>query len=154
MSKIWTLSIVALIAIVVLGCNKSDTETKSELSEGQTQSEVNTQFDQTENKTPEDSASESAGTSSENPTFKDYEYPVANYDGAFSSGNIESASYFTQDDLSKVLEFYDKKFPGSGIQAGTTTNFSKENPDGSHVSATVSEVGDKTQIILKLESKM
>ena len=92
-----------------------------------------------------------AGTSRVDPAFKDYEYPDADFDGTFSMGNTVSVSYFSQDDFSKVVEFYNQKFPGTAIQSGTTTNFSKTNPDGSYLAATITQVGDKTQIILRLD---
>ena len=85
------------------------------------------------------------------PVFKDYEYPDAEFDGTFSMGNTVSVSYFSQDDFSEVVKFYNQKFLGTGIQSGTSRNFSKKNPDGSYISATISPVSDKTQIILKLE---
>ena len=100
---------------------------------------------------PEGSTGKAAGASSVDPAFKDYEYPDADFDGTFSMGNTVSVSYFSQDDFSKVVEFYNQKFSGAAIQSGTTTHFAKTNPDGSYLSATITQVGDKTQIILKLE---
>ena len=128
MRKLWILSIVTLMT---LGCSRSDTEVNSNLPEGGTV--------------------RPAGASNIDPAFKDYEYPAADFDGTFSMGNMVSVSYFSQDDFSKVVAFYNQKFPGTAIQSGTVTNFSKTNPDGNHMGATISQVGDKTQIILKLE---
>ena len=132
---------------MVFGFTKSDTEATSQLPEGKTKSEVVSQVDPKEQQMDEDRTGGPAG----DPAFKGYEYPAADFDGTFSMGNIISVSYFSQDDFSKVVEFYNEKFPGSAIQSGTTKHFSKENPDGSHLSATITQVGDKTQIILKLE---
>ena len=148
MRKLWIFSIAALM---VLGCTKSDTEATSKLPEGKTKSEVVSQVDPKEQKMAEDRTGGPAGASNIDPVFKDYEYPAADFDGTFSMGNTVSVSYFSQDDFSKVVEFYGQKFPGTAIQSGTTTNFSKKNPDGSHLGANISPVGDKTQIILKLE---
>ena len=150
MRKLWIFSIAALM---VLGCTKSDTGATSKLSEGKTKSEVVSQVDPKEQKMAEDRTGGPAGASNIDPAFKDYEYPAADFDGTFSMGNIVSVSYFSQDDFAKVVEFYNQKFPGTAIQSGTTTHFAKNNPDGSHISATISQVGDKIQIILKLEGK-
>ena len=148
MRKLWIFSIAALM---VLGCTRSDTEVNSKLPEGKTKSEVVSQVDPIKKNMAEDRTGRPAGASNIDPAFKDYEYPAADFDGTFSTGDTVSVSYFSQDDFSKVVEFYNQKFPGTAIQSGTTTHFSKENPDGSHLSATISPVGDKTQIILKLE---
>ena len=150
MRKLWIFSIATLM---VLGCNKSDTEVNSKLPEGETKSEVVSQVDPKEKKMAEDRTGGPAGVSNIDPVFKDYEYPGADFDGTFSMENTVSVSYFSQDDFSKVVEFYNQKFPGTAIQSGTTTNFSKKNPDGSRLAATISQVGDKTQIILRLERK-
>jgi hypothetical protein len=122
----------------------------TELPEGKIKSKVVSQVDPRENMV-QDKTGGPAGANNIDPVFKDYEYPSAAFDGTFSMGNIVSVSYFSQDDFSKVVEFYDQKFPGTSIQSGTTKIFSKKNQDGSHLSATISPVGDKTQIILKLE---
>lgn len=151
MRKLWIFSIAALM---VFGCAKSDKEVNSKLPEGRINSDVVSQADQKEKKMAEDRTGGPAGTSNIDPAFNGYEYPSADFDGTFSSGNIVSASYFSRDDFSKVVEFYNQKFSGTSIQSGTVTNFSKNNPDGSHLSATISQVGDKTQIILKLERKI
>jgi hypothetical protein len=119
--------------------------------ESKTNSEAVSQRAPNEEKMAEEKTSGPAGAHNIDPAFKDYEYPAAVFDGTFSMGNIVSVSYFSQDDFAKVVEFYKQKFPGTAIQSGTITNFSKQNPDGSHLSATISPVGDKTQIILKLE---
>lgn len=122
----------------------------TELPEGKTKSRVVSQVEPQE-KMAEDRTGGPAGANNVDPVFKDYEYPGADFDGTFSMGNTVSVSYFSQDDFSKVVEFYNQKFPGTAIQSGTTKNFSKKNQDGSHLSATISPVGDKIQIILKLE---
>jgi len=150
MRKLWIFSVAALIA---LGCSKSDTEVDSKLPEGKTKSEVVSQVDLIEKNITEDRTGRLAGASNIDPVFKDYEYPAADFDGTFSSGDTVSVSYFSQDDFSKVVDFYNQKFPGTAIQSGTITNFSKENPDGSNLAATISQVGDKTQIILRLARK-
>ena len=142
MKRLWMLS---LAALMVLGYTESGAEVHSTLPESQTKSEAVSQAGPKETRMAENRAG------STDPVFRDYEYPGADFDGTFSMGNIVSASYFSQDPLSKVIEFYNQKFPGTAIQAGTATNFSKSNPDGSHLSATISQVGEKTQIILKLE---
>ena len=142
-----------IATLMVLGCNKSETDVDSNLSKDKTKSEVVSQVDSAEKKMAEERTDGPAGSSSVDPVFKDYEYPDAEFDGTFSMGNIITASYFSKDDFSKVVEFYDQKFPGSAIQSGSTQNFSKQNPDGSHMSATISQLDDKTQIILKLEKK-
>ena len=136
---------------MALGCTKSDTEVNSKSPEGKTKSEVVSQVDPKEKKMAEDRTGGPAGASNIDPVFKDYEYPAADFDGTFSTGNTVSVSYFSQDDFSKVVEFYNQKFAGSSIQSGTITHFSKTNPDGSSLTATISLVDDKTQIILKLE---
>ncbi len=150
MRKLW---IFCIATLVVLGCSKSETEVNSKSPEDKTKSEVVSQADTKEKKIAEDRTGGSAGTSNIDPVFKDYEYPAADFDGTFSMGNIVTVSYFSQDDFSKVVDFYNHKLPSTAIQSGTTKNFSKNNPDGSHMSATISQVGDKTQIILKLERK-
>lgn len=150
MRKLWILSITVL---VILGCSRSDTDANSKLSEGKTRSEVVLQADPKEKVIAEDKTGGPAGASNIDPAFRDYEYPAADFDGTFSTGDTVSVSYFSQDDLSKVIEFYDQKFPDTAIQMGTTTSFSKENPDGSRLAATISQVGDKAQIILRLDRK-
>lgn len=150
MRKFW---IFCIATLMVLGCNKRDTEVNSKLPEDKTKSEVVSQVDPEEKKMAEERTGRPAGASNIDPVLKDYEYPAAHFDGTFSMGNIVSVSYFSQDDFSKVVDFYNHKLPGTAIQSGTTTNFSKNSPDGSHISATISQVGDKTQIILKLERR-
>ncbi len=151
MRKLWIFSIAALL---ILGCTKSDTEEDSKLPEDKTKNEVVSQVDSKEKNMAEDRTGGTPGASNIDPVFKDYEYPAADFDGTFSTGNSVSVSYFSQDDISTVLEFYDQKFPGTAIQSGTATNFSKMNRDGSSLAATISQVGDKTQIILSLNKKI
>ena len=151
MRKLW---IFPIAVFMVLGCTKSDKEVTSKLPEGKTKSEVVSRVGPKEKKMAEDRAGGSAGASNIDQVFKDYEYPAADFDGTFSSGNIVSISYFSRDDFLTVVEFYHQKFPGTAIKSGTTTHFSQETQDGSSMSATISQVGDKTQIILKLEGKM
>ncbi len=148
MRKLWICSIAALM---VFGCAKSEKEVNSKLPEGKTKSEAVSQTDPKEKKMAEDMTDGSADAGNVDPVFKEYEYPAADFDGTFSSGSIVTVSYFSQDAFSKVVEFYNQKFPGAALKLGTTTNFSKQDPDGSHLSATITQVGDKTQIILKLE---
>ena len=148
------LLVFCLATLVVFGCNKKDTDVESKLLEDNTKSELVSQIDSAEKKMVEDRTGQSVGASNIDPVFEYYEYPAADFDGTFSMENTVSVSYFSQDDFSKVIEFYNKKFPGTAIKSGTTTNFSKENPDGSRLGATITKVGDKTQIILRLDKKM
>jgi len=143
--------ICCIATLVVLGCKKSDTEVNSKSPEEKATSEVVSQVAPEEKKMAKERTGGPPGASNIEPEFKEYVYPAAEFDGTFSMGNIVSVSYFSQDDFSKVVDFYHHKLPGTAIQSGTTANFSKQNPDGSHMSATISQVGDKTQIILKLE---
>ncbi len=146
-----TLWIFSIAALMVLGCTRSDTEVNSKLPEGRTGSDVVSEVAPQEKKMAEDRTGRPAGAGNIDPAFKDYEYPAADFDGTFSSGGMVTAAYFSQDDVSKVAEFYHQKFPGSALQLGITTNYSKQDPDGSHLSATITKVGNKTQIILKIE---
>ena len=95
--KLWILSITVL---VILGCSRSDTDANSKLSEGKTRSEVVLQADPKEKVIAEDKTGGPAGASNIDPAFRDYEYPAADFDGTFSTGDTVSVSYFSQDDLS------------------------------------------------------
>ncbi len=148
MRKLWICSIAALM---FFGCSDSDTDVNSKLPKGKTKSEVVSKVQHEETKTAEMNTGGPAGANNIDPVFKDYEYPAADFDGAFTTGNIVSVSYFSQDDLARVSEFYNKKFPGPAIPLGSSKHFTRQDPDGNHLSATISQVADKTHIVLMIE---
>lgn len=145
--------ILAIIALVPLGCNKHDTEVTTELLEKQAAGEQNLQATQTTNKKPELATGGPAGEGTCDPVLKDYEYPNSNVDGTHSMGNTVSVMYKSPDDFAEVVAFYQKKFPGSSPQSGTNAYFGKTAPDGSEVTVTLTETGKTTQIILKRDKK-
>lgn len=150
MRNVWILCIAALM---FSGCNKKEADVNPELPKDKAKSQAVSGLDSGKIKTAGDKTGQPAGAGSIDPALKGLAYPAAAFDGTFTTGNIVSASYFSTDEFSKVVDFYNQKFPGTPIQPGTTRHFSKNSADGNHVSATLSQVGDKTQIILKLEKK-
>lgn len=86
------------------------------------------------------------------PLFEQYEYPGSTRTAAINLSGTVSATYTSQDDYNKVVEFYRQKFSGSkqvSVQE-TTSYFGVKNADGSGLTATISAASDNhTQIILR-----
>ena len=86
------------------------------------------------------------------PLFEQYEYPGATRTAAINLSGTVSATYTSQDDYKKVVDFYREKFSGSKQVSVTETTayFGVKNADGSGLTATISAgSGNQTQIILR-----
>jgi hypothetical protein len=90
------------------------------------------------------------------PLFEQYEYPGSTRVGAITLGTTVSATYRSEHDYDKVVDFYRQKFSGSkqvSVQTGISY-FGVANADGSGLTATISPAPDKlTQIILRHDKK-
>ena len=95
----------------------------------------------------------SAGKSEVDSALKDYVYPGSELGGRFSTGNMLSVQYTSQDEFIHVVNHYKKKFPDTNIGSGTSVYFGKQNPDGSDLTVTLTKLDNGTQIILKLSKK-
>ena len=144
-------SIVAVVTLMALGCNKKDDEGTSKLPESKVANEQEAGAAQKLKRTPETKTDDSTKKSTVDPVFKDYEYPASTFESTFSMGNTVSAIYKSPDDFAKVVEFYKQKFPDAPPQSGTTVYFGKGNADGSGFTVTLSQVNNNTQIILRLD---
>lgn len=141
--------IIAVIALMALGCSKKDDEGTSELPqtngvEGQLENVGNEPETAIETNT-----NDSANESTADPVFKEYEYPASIFESTFSMGNTVSNIYKSSDSFAKVVDFYKQKFPDSPPQSGTTVYFGKTNEDGSGFTVTLTQLDNDTQIILR-----
>ena len=146
--------VIAVIALMGLGCKKKDDEGAAKLPETKVADEQQAATAQEPMTAPETKTDDSTKKSTVDPVFKDYEYPASTFESTFSMGNTVSAIYKSPDDFAKVVDFYKQKFPDTPTQPGTTAYFGKANPDGSGFTVTVTRVDSNTQIILRLDKKM
>lgn len=134
------LVLLGVMLLLIVGCTQSTPSTESPPSpDGQSAQSA-------QNQKPDKSVDRP------DPLFEQYEYPGSTRTAAINLSGTVSATYTSQDDYNKVVEFYRQKFSGSkqvSVQA-TTAYFGVKNADGSGLTATISAAPDNhTQIILR-----
>jgi len=144
------IAIIALAALITLGCGKNDADTRSQ-PEGAGAGDLNS-GPATDGGTAS-KPDNSAGAADVDPALKDYVYPGSQSGGTFSMGNTVSHQFTTNDDFATVVDFYRQKFPDANPPVGTSAYFGKQAPDGGGLTVTLTKTDNGTQIILRLEKK-
>ena len=139
-------------AFLVLGCSEKGAQTthKTESDQIKGQDVIRPVM---KNREVETKTGGSAGKNEVDSALKDYVYPGSELGGRFSTGNMLSVQYTSQDEFIHVVNHYKKKFPDTNIGSGTSVYFGKQNPDGSDLTVTLTKLDNGTQIILKLSKK-
>ena len=150
MQTFWLISMVVLL---VLGCSEKGAQTGTNPESPGVKSQEMVQR-MTKNKTVEAGTPGSVESSEVDPVLKDYVYPGSDLGGQWPMDQPVSFQFTSADDFAKVVDYYKRKFPDTHVGSGTTVYFGKENPDGSHMTVTLTKVDNGTQVILKLDKQL
>ncbi len=144
--------ILVITALVTMGCSTEETEVTTTLPETEAVNMQDGGDTRTGGDRPGLETSSTAEEGTIDPVLKDYIYPNSELDGDYAMGKTVSYFFKSPDDFAKVVEYYQKKFPGSPPQSGENAYYNKKDSDGS-ATVTVTKTDNTTQIILRRDKK-